>query len=193
MSRLHAWLLSRALICATRISICPRRGIYAKTLTRSSLRTAISIYVEFLVFTIYTPRLTGIKELYNGTFRNTIMLRDMFPLAVYIENDINKFMLPHKLSRKITVLYEISNVNARSLSFASFKEIIAGLNVTLRYLVTYFRHILIRKWKDQSLFYISLKPGGHQYIAFADLIAILDFCDTRRDWSFIKVRYQFIA
>lgn len=113
------------------------------------------------------------------------------PLTIYIENDINKFMLSHKLSRKITVLYEISNVNARSLSFASFKEIIIGLNVTLRYLVIYFRHILIRKCTGSKL--ISLKSGGHQYIALADLIAISDFCDTRRDWSFIKVRYQFIA
>lgn len=66
--------------------------------------------------------------------------------SVYIENVINKFMLAHKLFGRIAVLYEIDSANARDLSFASFIEIIIGLNVTLRYLVTYFRHtLMIRK------------------------------------------------
>lgn len=45
--------------------------------------------------------------------------------------------------------YEIPNrgKNARGLSFATLLwEIIAGLSVTPEYLVTYFRHVLIRKY-----------------------------------------------
>lgn len=58
--------------------------------------------------TIYTSRSTGLKEVYNATLHNAIMLartHKYVPFRSVPESVINKFMPSHKLPGKAVALY----------------------------------------------------------------------------------------
>lgn len=86
-------------------------------------------------------------------------------------------------------------MNAYNLSFAIFQEGIGRIKCH-SLIFSYVFPSRIEWENEESQRFASRSSRNPEVvdIATADLIAVSNFfCDTQRDWPFIKVRYQFIA